>query len=166
MERSRSAMVNSKRAALESTKPRFWEGMACENRRNDSSTELSVLARAAEEGNDNGTVPSSGSCTSCPWAFTRLWMVMELPRLPEDMSGWARLGSQGGRQRRTGFCYRNVEGAMDTKSVCDGSGEIERVCVSHQLPESDLYPVIGEVEIDNGRSVIRTGQQPGSAIGY
>lgn len=29
-------MVRFKRTDLESTKPRFWEGMDCEKRRNDS----------------------------------------------------------------------------------------------------------------------------------
>jgi hypothetical protein len=36
-------MVRSKRTALESTKPKFWEGMDCEKTRNDSRASALVV---------------------------------------------------------------------------------------------------------------------------
>jgi hypothetical protein len=75
IERSRSPIVNSKRAALGSTKPRLSEGMDCENRRNDSR--YRGLAYSTSEETDTSTIPSSGSSISGPRACRKIWMGME-----------------------------------------------------------------------------------------
>jgi hypothetical protein len=125
MERSRSATVNSKRAALESTKPRFWEGMACENRRNDSRAE-GLACWSAQHKRGKTMVPyllpdraplALGRSRGCGWS----WRAAEVDH------GHARLGEAGRpveRGERACVCYGNFDGAMDTNScdVGDGTG--------------------------------------------